>query len=136
MDKIITRFTIILVTIYFIIAYILAQCGIDILSSVYVLLFELCVVSYTFCSGAFHCRYIRWTSLSILFADTISYTDYYFNYIPVNMYNMVPLFVVALGILTSITLAIRHFIQVIKIKKRRNESRQLIANETGGTITS
>lgn len=119
MDRFITRLTIIIVTIYFIVSYIFAQYGIDILSSAYILLLELCVVSYTFCSGAFHCKYMRWTALSIFFADIISYTDYYFNYIPVSMYNIVPLLVIAIGILTSATLAIRHFIRVNKIKKTK-----------------
>lgn len=120
MDKIITRITIVLVTIYFVVSYIFAQFGVDILTSSYVLLFELCAVSYTFCSGSFHCKYMRSTAVSILTVDTISHTDYYFDYIPVSIYNIIPLFILALGISISLFLAFRHFYRVNKVKKRKN----------------
>lgn len=119
MDKFITRLTVILVSIYFLVAYIFAQLGIDILTSFYVVLFELCTVSYTFCSGNYHCKYMRWTALSILIVEIINYTDYYFNYIPVSVYNMIPIFILALGMGTSLTLAIKHFSRVNKIKRNR-----------------
>lgn len=88
MDRVITRLSIVLITIYFIVSYVLAQFGIDILTNSYVLLFELCVVSYTFCSGKFHCKYMRWTALSILIVDLLNHSDYYFNYIPVSIFNI------------------------------------------------
>ena len=119
MDKFITRLTVILVSIYFLVAYIFALLGIDILTSSYVVLFELCAVSYTFCSGNYHCKYIRWTALSILIVEIINYTDYYFNYIPVSVYNMIPIFILALGMGTSLALAIKHFSRVNKIKRNR-----------------
>lgn len=118
MDRVITRLSIVLITIYFIVSYVLAQFGIDILTNSYVLLFELCVVSYTFCSGKFHCKYMRWTALSILIVDLLNHSDYYFNYIPVNVFNIVPIGILALGIGTSITLAIRHFYQVTKLRQK------------------
>lgn len=132
MDRVITRITIVLVTLYFIISYILGQFGIDILASTYVLLFEACVVSYTFCSGKFHCRYMRCTALSILLVDIINHTDYYFNYIPVDYFSAIPIFILALGIGTSITLAIRHFIQVIRLN---NERRKIISNQEDSVST-
>jgi hypothetical protein len=119
MDKFITRLTVICVSIYFLVAYIFAQLGIDILTSSYVVLFELCTVSYTFCSGNYHCKYMRWTALSILIVEIINYTDYYFNYIPVSVYNIIPIFILALGMGTSLTLAIKHFSRVNKIKRNR-----------------
>ena len=122
MDKVITRITIVLVSIYFTISYILAQFfGIDILRYSYILLFELCVVTYTFCSGKFHCRFIRWTAISILLADIVSHTDYYFDYIPLEIYNFLPLSILALGIGTSITLALRHFYKVNQLRNKRNK---------------
>jgi hypothetical protein len=120
MDRFITRITIILVTIYFIVSYLFALCGIDILTNSYVILFEACVVSYTFCSGRFHCVYIRWTALSLLVADIINHTDYYFNYIPVNIFNILPISILALGVTTSVALAFRHFYQVIMIKRLKD----------------
>lgn len=122
MDKVITRFSIVIVTIYFIISYLFAQFGMDILSRAYTILFELCVVTYTFCSGKFHCKYIRWTALSLLFVDVLNYTDYYFNYIPTSVYNIIPIAILALGITTSITLAFRHFYKVNKIKRLRQKN--------------
>lgn len=122
MDKVITRFSIVIVTIYFIISYLFAQFGVDILSRAYTILFELCVVTYTFCSGKFHCKYIRWTALSLLFVDVLNYTDYYFNYIPTSVYNLIPIGILALGITTSTTLAFRHFYKVNKIKRLRKKN--------------
>lgn len=116
MDKVITRFTIVIVTIYFLICYIFAQMGVDILTSAYILLFELCVLSYTFCSGNFHCKYMRWTMLSICVVDTLNYSDYYFNYIPISIFNIIPIAILALGIGTSITLALHHFYKVSKLR--------------------
>lgn len=120
MDKVITRLTIILVTIYFLVSYILALFGLDILTNSYVVLFESCVVAYTFCSGKFHCKYMRWTALSILTVEIINQTDYYFDYIPVSVFNIIPISILALGIATSVTLAIRHFVIVSRIKKTRD----------------
>ena len=118
MDKGLTRVTIILVAIYFIVSYIFASFGVDILTNTYALLFEACVVSYTFCSGNFHCRYMRWTAASILLVEILNHTDYYFNYIPVSVFNILPIFILALGLGTSITLAIRHFYKVIQLNKK------------------
>ena len=117
MENVITRLTLVFVMAYFILSYVFAQIGVDILRSTYVLLFELCVVSYTFCNGRFHCRYIRWTALSILLVDIISHTDYYFDYIPVSVANIIPIGILALGCTTSLLLAIRHFCKVNRLKK-------------------
>lgn len=129
MDRFVTRMTIVLVTIYFLVSYIVAQTGIDILTNAYVVLFEICVVAYTFCSGKFHCKYIRWTALSLLIVDILNHTDYYFNYVPISVYNILPIGIIALGIATSLTLAIRHFIQVTKL---RNGRRKTLANKANG----
>lgn len=118
MDRVLTRLSIVLITIYFIVSYVLAQFGVDILTNSYVLLFELCVVSYTFCSGKFHCKYMRWTALSILIVDLLNHSDYYFNYIPVSIFNILPIAILTLGIGTSITLAIRHFYKVMKLQSK------------------
>lgn len=119
MGKVLVRLTIVFVTIYFIISYYMAQfCGIDILYNSYSLLFELCVVVYTFSEGKFHCKYIKWTMLGLFFCELISHTDYYFNYIPLNYWSLLPLGILFIGIGTSITLAIRHFYKVIKLQSK------------------
>lgn len=121
MDRFLTRLTIILVSLYFLISYIIAQfAGIDILRYSYILLFESCVVAFTFCSGKYHCKYIRWTALSILICDLISHTDYYFDYIPVNIFNILLAAIMAIGLGTSAILSIQHFYLVSKLKKHHN----------------
>lgn len=122
MDRVITRLSIVIITLYFIVSYVLAQFGIDILTNTYVLLLELCVVSYTFCSGKFHCKYMRWTALSIFIVDVLNHSDYYFDYIPVNVFNIIPISILAIGITTSISLAFRHFYRVNKVKKLRQKN--------------
>lgn len=127
MGNVLVRMTVVIVSIYFLVAYYCAQFhGIDILYNSYALLFELCVVVFTFSAGKFHCKYIKWTALGMLLSDTISHTDYYFDYIPLNYWAYTPLSILALGIGTSITLAIRHFIKVIRFN---NERRKIISNQ-------
>lgn len=129
MDRIVTRISVVLVTAYFLVSYIMAQMGTDILTNAYMILFEMCVVAYTFCSGKFHCIFMRWTALSLLLVDVLNHTDYYFNYVPVSAYNILPIGIIALGIATSLTLAIRHFIQVTRL---RNGRRKTLANKANG----
>lgn len=129
MDKFLTRITVIITAVYFIVSYLLAQfAGVDIFRYSYILLFEACVVAYTFCSGKYHCQYIRWTALSLFLCDIISHTDYYFDYLTVAAYNIVPIIIMAVGVTISCALAIRHFYKVRKLKKLVNEHRQPISN--------
>lgn len=121
MDKFLTRMTIVIVTLYFFIAYAFAQFGIDILTNSYVLLFELCVVAYTFCSGKFHCQYIRWTALGLFVIDVLNHSDYYFNYIPVSVFNIIPIAILSLSIGITLSLAIYHFYKVTKIKNKKGK---------------
>ena len=120
MDKIITRVTIILVSLYFIVSLTLAElCATDILRDSYLLLYELCIVVYTFNGGRYHCRYIRWTALSILICDTISHADYYFDFISVEYYNLFLLSIMMVGVATSLYKSITHFIKVRKWKRKK-----------------
>lgn len=121
MGKFIVRLTIVLVAIYFLLSYIFAQfLGIDILRYSYITLFELCVLIYTFSEGKYHCKFIRWTMLSIFLCDIIGNIDYFLGYPLAETYNLIPIAIMALGIGTSITLAFRHFYKVRKLKKQRN----------------
>ena len=123
MDKFITRLTIILVAAYFIISFVVAEVfAIDILRDSYILLFELCAVLYTFNSGKYHCKYIRWTGLSIFVCDTIAHLDYYFDFISVRWYNLILLSIVAIGVSTSLYKSINHFIKVSKWKRAKRQN--------------
>lgn len=120
MGKFLVRITIALVAIYFIIAFLVAQLlGIDIMYNTYILLFELCVVVYTFSEGKYHCKYMKYTALSILLADTLTRLDYIFDFMSVSAHNLIPIGILALGIGTSITKAIMHFVRVMKLKKEK-----------------
>lgn len=120
MGKFFVRITIALVAIYFIIAFLVAQLlGIDIMYNTYILLFELCVVVYTFSEGKYHCKYMKYTALSILLADTLTRLDYIFDFMSVSAHNLIPIGILALGIGTSITKAIMHFVRVMKLKKEK-----------------
>ena len=121
MAKFLVRITIAFVAIYFIAAFLVSQLlGIDIMRNTYILLFELCVVVYTFSGGKYHCQYMKYTALSILLADTLTRFDYIFNFMSVTAHNLIPIGLLAIGIGTSITKAIMHFVRVVKLKRKRN----------------
>lgn len=121
MGKFLVRITIIGVALYFMLAYYMAQFHrVDILYNSYTLMFELCVVAYSFSEGIYHCRFAKWTMLSIFTSDIISHLDYYYNFISVGIYNYLLSFILFAGFGTSCCLAIRHFYRVIKLNKRKN----------------
>lgn len=121
MGKFLVRLTIAIVATYFVVANVVAQlCGIDILYNTYILLFELCVVVYTFSEGKYHCKYMKYTALSIFFADTLTRLDYMFNFMSVSIHNLIPIGILAVGIGTSITKATMHFVRVMKLKNKKN----------------
>lgn len=123
MDKFVTRLTIILVAAYFIVSFVIAEVfAVDTLRDSYILLFELCAVLYTFNSGKYHCKYIRWTGLSIFVCDMIAHLDYYFDFISVRWYNLILLSIVAIGVSTSLYKSINHFIKVSKWKRAKRQN--------------
>lgn len=123
MGRFIVRATIAFTSIYFLLAFYVAQfCGIDILNDYHTILFELCVVIYCYSEGKYHCKYMKYTALSILFSDTLSRLNNTFSFLSVDAHNLVPIGILALGIATSITLAFRHFYKVNKIKRLRKKN--------------
>ena len=121
MGKFLVRITVIIVATFFVAQYVLAQLfGINIASNIYIPLFELCVVVYTFSEGKYHCKYMKYTALSILLADTLTRLDYIFDFMSVSAHNLIPIGILALGIGTSITKAIMHFVRVMKLKNKKN----------------
>lgn len=120
MGRFLVRITIVLVALYLVLSYAIAQfIGVDILTPYYNVLFELCVVIYAFSEGKYHCKYIKYTALAILFADILTYADNYYDFLTVEAHNLIPVFIITSGILTGVTLAIKHYINVRKIKKQR-----------------
>ena len=122
MGKFLVRFSVLLIAIYFIIAFIVAQTlAVNIFDDHYVVLLELITVVYTFSEGKYHCKYMKYTALSILLADTLTRLDYMFDFMSVTAHNLIPIAILAIGIGTSITKAFIHFYRVLKLKYYRNE---------------
>lgn len=122
MGKLFVRLTITFTAIYFITAFLGAQIfGVDILAPSYNLLFESCVVIYSFSEGKYHCKYIKYTALAILLSDAITQLDNYYEILTVNAHNIIPIIIMGIGIIIGIFLAIRHYVLVIKLKRLLNE---------------
>lgn len=121
MGKALLRLSIISVALYLVICYYFAQFyGVDLLRNSYTLLFELCLVVILFeDSSKYFCRFIKWTMLSVFISDTISHIDYYIDFISVGVYNYIVSFILFAGFGTSCTLALRHFYQVTKLKRKK-----------------
>lgn len=133
MGKFIVRVSVILVAIYFITAFAVAQIlHTNIFSSMYVILFEATVVVYCYSEGKYHCKYMKYTALSILISDTLSRLDYLFDFLSVSLHNLIPIVILNIGIGISLIKAITHFIKVFKIKYGRKQS---VSNSSVGVIS-
>lgn len=122
MDKLLVRLTVVLTAIYLCISYILAQfCGVDILSNWQSIPFELCVVVSTFTAGRYHCIYMRSSAISILLCDIITQLDNYYNLLSISAHNLIPIGILALGVGTTITLAIHHFWKVLITRSKKTK---------------
>lgn len=120
MGKFCVRITAVIVAIYFVVSYYLAQFfGVDILMDFYILLFELCVLVSMFECGNYHCKYMKWTMLGIFICDLLSQIDYYYNIFSISAHNIIPLAILGVSLTTTLTLAIRHFYRVTKLKIKR-----------------
>lgn len=130
MGKVVVRISVIAVSIYFVVAYLCAQYRrVDILNDYHSIPFEICVVVYCFSEGKYHCRYLKYTAITLPIVDLLTRLDNSFNFLSVTAHNLIPIGIIALGIATAITLAIRHFIQVTRL---RNGRRKTLANKANG----
>lgn len=130
MGKTVVRISVVSVTLYFVVAYLCAQfLGIDIPNDYHSIPFEICVVVYAFSGGKYHCRYLKYTAITLPIVDLLSRLDNSYDFLSVAAHNLIPIGIIALGIATSLTLAIRHFIQVTRL---RNERRKTLANKANG----
>jgi len=111
--------TIIGVALYLIFCYTLAVFfNLDAWSQNYYLLFELCVCLCISKQGVYHCKFIKYTASGILLSDTIVCLDNVYDFFPINFMVFVPAVIIAAGLCTTTTLAIRHYIKVRRFKKR------------------
>ena len=118
MSKFFIRITIIMVALYIIMCFIIAASfGINIWSQTYYLLFELCTCLCISKQGVYHCRFIKYTAYGILVSDTLVCANNLFDFLPINWTVYVPPTIIVIGLLTTTTLAIRHYIKVRRLKK-------------------
>lgn len=118
MGKFTIRLTIIMVALYIIMCYVVEfALHINIWSQTYYLLFELCTCLCISKQGVYHCKFIKWTAYSILISDSLVCVDNIFDVFPVNFMVLIPPAIIAVGLITTTSLAIRHFIRVQRLKK-------------------
>lgn len=121
MGKLLVRLTIVIVSVYFVLTYLVAQTmGIDIHSDWYTSLFALIIVVYAHSEGVYHCKFLKYSATSLFVCDALTRLNNTYKFLSVDAHNLIPIAILALGLGTSITLAIRHFIQVIKLNKQKN----------------
>lgn len=122
MGKFLVRMTIICTTIYFLIAFYVAQfCGIDIITNYYALAFELCVVVYCHSEGKYHCKYMKHLALSIFVTDSIVHLDNSLNFLSISEHNASCFCLLATGVGMTLYEAIKHFHDVSKLKHKKQK---------------
>jgi len=128
MSKLFIRLTILFVAIYMGLCHIIAVAyGINLWSHTYTVLFELCVCICISVQGKYHCKYMRWTAYGICLSDAMVSADELFDFLPYNCIVFLPVALVGIGLLTTITLAIIHYIKVRKLKRRERLIKETIS---------
>ena len=125
MSKLLIRLTVVGVALYLVICYIIDIIfGIEIWTQTYYLLFEYCVCLCISKQGVYHCKYIKYTAYGILLSDSIVCLDNATNIFPAPFMAFIPPIIISLGLLTTTTLAIRHYHHVRKLKTQWNRINQ------------
>ena len=125
MSKLLIRITVVGVALYLVVCYTTAVLfGIDIWSQTYYLLFELCVCLCISKQGVYHCKFIKYTAYGILMSDSIVCIDNVTNAFPAPFMAFIPPIIIAIGLLTTTILAIRHYHRVRKLKRQWNRISQ------------
>ena len=122
MGKFLVRLTIVIVSSYYLLSYIIAQVfGVDILRYSTNLLFELCVVIYSFSEGKYHCKYIKWTMLSVFLCDFVSHLQFFTNFLSINEHNLLCIVLLASGMGISLIKALNHFWIVNRLMSKKQK---------------
>lgn len=121
MDKLLIRLTIAFTTVYFLTAFVLAWFGINYINDMYILMFESCVCVVMSKQGKYHCKYMKYTAYGLTCGDAITRFDNIYDMLPVEILLLVVVSVVAVGVMTSFILALRHFYKVQQQKRKKHE---------------
>ncbi len=118
MSRFAVRASIVAIAVYLMLCYVSTLIWhINIWNQTYYLLFELCVCFCITAQGKYHCKYIKWTAYAILIQECIMCSDVMFGWMPVSLFMVVPTTIIGAGLLTTLTLAIRHYMRVKRLKK-------------------
>lgn len=119
MSKLFIRLTVLFVAIYMVICHIAAVVWqINLWSHTYTVLFEICVCLCITAHGKYHCKFMRWTAYAITLNDALLSADEMFDFIPYSLIIVLPIIIITIGLLTTTTLAIRHYNRVRKLKRQ------------------
>ena len=118
LSKLFVRLTIIAIAAYLVCCYACSYLfGIDIWHGTYLLLLEICVCLCISAQGNYHCKFIRWTAYAVTLSDTITFLDNRFDFIPTTFAVYIPFSLLLAGMTTTLTLSIRHYIKVKRLKR-------------------
>ena len=122
MDKLVIRLVIILVAFYLIICYIGAIIfAINLWRQDYYLLFELCVCLCISKQGVYHCKYLKYTAYAILISDVLVCIANRINIASEYYTAHMTLLIIIIGLLITVTKAIRHYRKVLSVRKKNND---------------
>ena len=125
MSKLFIRLTVLFVAVYMVVCHIAAVVWqINLWSHTYTVLFEICVCLCITAQGKYHCKFIRWTAYAITLNDALLSADEMFDFIPYSLIIVLPIIIITIGLLTTTTLAIRHYHRVRKLKRQWNQISQ------------
>lgn len=128
MSKLVIRLTILIVALYMGLCHILGvTLGVNIWSHTYTVLFEICVCLCITAQGVYHCKYMRWTAYGICLSDLWVSLDELLDFSPYSISIILPISLVGIGLFTTVTLAIIHYIKVRKLKRRERLIKEAIS---------
>jgi len=121
MSKLVIRLTILIVALYIGLCHILSvTCGVNIWNHTYTVLFEICVCICISAQGKYHCKYMRWTAYGICLSDLWVSLDELLDFSPYSISIVLPVAFIGFGLITTVSLAIKHYIKVKKLNRMYN----------------
>lgn len=128
MSKLFVRITVLLVALYMLVCHIAAvMWQINLWHHIYTVLFEICVCLCITAQGKYHCKFIRWTAYAITLNDAIVSADELLDFMPYHMAIILPFILITIGLLTTTTLSVKHYLKVKKLKRRGRLIKQTIS---------
>ena len=110
MMRFLVRLIIVLTSLYMMVSYIVSHYfGLDIIGDWYVLMYDILIVYFCFSERKFHCKYMKFLSLSNLLCDLAMRFDKYTSIINLDAHDFVPFGILAYGTILCFAMALFHF---------------------------